>query len=597
MVPSTFVPLDALPLSPNGKINRQALPAPEGLRLEPQTRYAPPRTAPEQVLTQIWTDLLRVERVGVHDNFFELGGDSIISLQAIVRAKRAGIHLTPKQLFQHPTIAELAEAAGRSGIVDAEQRAIAGDVSLTPIQCWFFEQGFTRPDYYNQSLLLEVAETLDRDALTQAVAALLQHHDALRLRYRFASGAWHQRYEIDEGVSFHGEDLSSLGEQDQAQALRRSAEQVQASLDLERGPVFRVVHYDLGPPRRARLLLTAHHLVVDGVSWRILLDDLQTVYGQLTRHEAVELPPKTTSFQRWAARLADYAQSSALADELPYWRDDARRSVRPLPLDLPQGENTVASTRTIHVHLAEEETRVLLQDVPQTYHTQVNDVLISALSRAFHRWCGDPHLLLDLEGHGREDIVADVDVTRTVGWFTTVFPILVRCVPGDAPDAALHDVKEQLRRIPARGIGYGLLRHLKRDDPVNRALATLPPAQVSFNYMGQLDQALGDRKLFRFAKESSGPNQDPSELRSYVLDVSGRLVDGRLWVGWAYSQHLHHAGTIENLSALFLAELRALVECCRSRMAGQYTTADFPLANLKEATLSKLSALVNEAES
>jgi non-ribosomal peptide synthase protein (TIGR01720 family) len=596
MVPSAFVLLDALPLTPNGKVDRRALPAPDTTRPELAGAYVAPRTSVEELLAGFWADVLGLEKVGIHDNFFEVGGDSILSIQIIARAKQAGLALTPKQLFQHQTIAELATVAGTTSVFQAEQGLVTGEVLLTPIQRWFFEQEFAEPHHWNQAMLLEVPPTLNLVLLQPVVQQLLMHHDALRLRFVRSASGWQQvNASPDEGFACTRVDLSSLPGAEQTPAIEAAATELQASLNLESGPIVRVALFDLGSNQPNRLLFVIHHLAVDGVSWRILLEDLQTGYQQLTREEAISLPPKTTSFQNWAQCLSEYAQSPALEQELDYWLDSSRSAVAPLPVDYPAGKdaNTVTSACNVSVSLSAEETRALLQEVPKAYHTQINDVLLTALVQTFAQWSGTRCLLVDLEGHGREEILEAVDLSRTVGWFTTIFPVLLELQKADDPGEALKSVKEQLRRIPYRGIGYGLLRYLKEDAAITEKLRSLPQAEVSFNYLGQFDQVVSPDALFQLAKESSGLEQSQRGSRSYLLEVNGFIVEGQLQLNWTYSSNLYQQPTIEGLAQNFVAALRSLITYCQSPEAGGYTPSDFPEINLNQEKLDEVLAEID----
>ncbi len=583
MVPAALVVLPALPLTANGKVDRRALPAPETGQAAPES-YVAPRTAMEASLAEIWASVLGVERIGVTDNFFELGGDSILAIQVIARANRAGLALQPRQIFQHQTIADLAPLAGSGGTAIVGTGEVRGEVELTPIQRWFFEQRFADPHHWNQSVLLRTEETLDLAVLEGAVRHLLAHHDALRMRFTAETDGWRQvcaPMDWEGVVPVERVDLSTAAAPEAA--LEQAAAAVQASLDLANGPLIRVTLFDLGAGRGSRLLLVVHHLVVDGVSWRILLEDLETAVRQLAVGEAVELPPRTTSFQTWAQRLAEHAASGALEEEVAYWTAVAEARSVSLPVGLPDGESSVGSTRAVSCWLDAEETRALLQEVPATYHTQINDVLLAGLALAL----GSP-LAVELEGHGREDLFADVDLTRTVGWFTTHFPVLLDAGQNGDPGEALKGVKEQLRQIPQRGIGYGLLR------------SSLRPAQepqIGFNYLGQFDQALAPASLFRLAAEEKGPDRSPRGRRSRKIEIIGRILGGRLQITWLYSGELHRPSTVEGMAQSYLAALRSLIEHCLRPEAGGFTPSDFPLADLDDERLARLSALVSQIES
>jgi amino acid adenylation domain-containing protein/non-ribosomal peptide synthase protein (TIGR01720 family) len=602
MVPSAFVFLDALPLTPHGKIDRQALPAPEPLRPETEESFIAPQSGPEKLLAQIWSQVLRVERVCVHDNFFALGGDSILSIQIIARANQAGLRLTPKQLFQYQTIAELATVAGTASSMRVEQGPVTGPVPLTPIQRLFFEQHLPAPHHYNQAVLLEVKQPLDAELLKRVVEHLLVHHDALNLRFAPDDEAgWRQFNTVHKGaVPFELIDLSSTSGARQAAAIEAAAARLQASLNLSEGPLLRVALFDLGVDSPSRLLAVIHHLAVDGVSWRILLEDLLDAYRQLDQGQEPGLPPKTTSFKTWAELLVQQAQAASLQDELPYWLAQVERPLAPLPVDYPDGCNTRASAKTVSVSLSESETRSLLQEVPEIYHTQSNDLLLAALVQAFAEWTGRDALVLALEGHGREEIAEDVDLSRTVGWFTSLFPLRLDLENEASPGDSLKSIKEQLRRIPRHGIGYGMLRYLhenaREHEQQLARLRAQPLPEVSFNYLGQFDQVLPQSAPFELAQESVGPLSAPLGTRRHLLEISGSVIGNRLHINWTYSENVHRSNTIERLARGFLEELRALISHCQSREAGGYTPSDFPLVDLGQDQLDTIFTQLDEEE-
>ena len=598
MLPAAFVTLDELPLTAHGKVDRRALPPPEQTRPDLESAFLAPRTPAEHTLAAIWAELLGLEEVGIHDNFFELGGDSILSLQVVARANQAGLRLTPRQLFQAPTVAALAALAGTAPAVQAEQGLVQGPVPLTPIQRWFFEQELPEPHHWNQTLLLEVLQPLHPQDLEAAVAHLLRHHDALRLRFTREDTGWQQiNAGLDGQPPVSVVDLSALPEAEQPTALAAQAAAAQASLKLATGPLLRLVYFHLGDGQPDRLLLAIHHLAVDGISWRVLLEDLQTALLQLRRGEEVTLPPKTTPFRRWTQRLTEVAQTDALDAELTYWLAAERFRVVPLPVDFPAGKavNTMASAATVSASLDAEETAALLHDVPQAYNTQINDLLLTALVQTMARWTREPSLLIHLEGHGREELFEDVDLSRTVGWFTTMFPVLLTLQEGAGLGEALKSVKEQLRRIPQQGIGYGLLRYLRQEGAAPTQLAALPPAAVSFNYLGQLDQALARSSLFRPASESSGPPRSLLGQRAHLLEISGSVLQGTLQMNWTYSEQVHQRPTIERLAQGFQDALQALIIHCTSAEAGGYTPSDFPDVDLSQDELDDILATISLA--
>jgi len=596
MVPAAFVMLEKLPLNTNGKVDRAALPDPDLSHLALDTAYVPPQTPTQQVLAGIWQQVLGLQQVGIHDNFFALGGDSILTIQIIARTTQAGLSLTPKQLFQHQTIAELAailDAGGSGPIIVAEQEMVTGPVPLTPIQHWFFAQSQPQPYHYNQAVLLYVNISLDPILLGQALRHLLLHHDALRLRFEQTEQGWQQINAGEEGLGesmLRQVDLSPLPLEKQQAEIEAVASQAQASLNLREGPLLRAVYFDLGPSQPARLLIVIHHLAVDGVSWRILLEDLQSAYQQMAQGRAVQLPPKTTSFQYWALRLHNYAQSAEVARQVVYWLEVAQTDAAILPLDYAPDDiasvNTQTSAHTIEVKLDTKETLTLLQEVPQVYHTQINEILLSALALTF--WTGRRQLLVDLEGHGREDLFEEVNLARTVGWFTSLFPVLLDPGTDFELSSVLRQIKEQVRHIPQHGIGYGLLRYLNEDSEAVRQMQDLPRAAVSFNYLGQFDQALASSSLWELAPEAIGSAQSSQRMRPHLLEINAMVLQGQLQVNWTYSSSLHKETTIEALASQFLHQLRAIIAHCPGVGTGGYTPSDFPLAQLDQPTLDRL---------
>ncbi len=596
MLPSAFVILDALPLTANGKVDRSALEVIQTTRMEDDITFVAPRTPTEEILAAIWAQVLAVEQVGIYNNFFELGGDSILSIQIVAKAYQAGIQITPKQLFEHQTIAKLAAVVGTTQAVEMEQGMVTGSLPLIPIQHWFFEKNLPQPQHWNQAVLLQVPPDIDPVKLEQVVQQLLVHHDALRLRFLTNENGWEQTNAApDDTIPFSVFDLSALPQTQQKSAIESTATEIQASLNLSNGPLMRVALLTLGAGMSSRLLIVIHHLVVDGVSWRILLSDLHTGYQQLALGENIQLPPKTTSFKDWAERLTEYARSLT-EQQLTYWLASSQRLVSRLPIDFVEGTNTEASAHTASVSLSVDETRALLQEVPKAYNTQINDILLTALLQAYCQWSGSNSVLLNLEGHGREEILAGVDLSRTVGWLTSVFPVLLELATTDNLGDILRSVKEQLRAIPNKGIDYGLLWYSSGDRAKASALQKLPPAEICFNYLGQFNQLLSAASIFKPAAESFGKSRSSQGRRSYLLDVNAHILGGQLQINWTYSTNLHQHSTIENLAQQFVTALHELIAHCLSPFAGGYSPSDFPLAALSFDELERgLASLELEA--
>jgi amino acid adenylation domain-containing protein/non-ribosomal peptide synthase protein (TIGR01720 family) len=575
MVPSVFVLLDRLPLNVNGKLDHRALPEVDWAELVSAGNVAP-RDAAETELARIFAEVLRVERVGIEDDFFELGGDSILSIQVASRARQAGLNVLPRDLFRHPTVATLVVSGANTAVKAVDQGPVTGNVPLTPIQHWFFETQTVHPEHFNQSVLTELEHTVEQGALRGALAAMITHHDALRMRFDVAGDRWTQHNApVDQAEVLQVHDLSAVD--DRRSGIDEAIAEIHRSFDLSQGPLLRAALFEFGAGERPLLFLAVHHLVVDGVSWRILLEDLDSA------HRKVALAPKTTSFRDWASRLTEHTLNGGFSGEVAHWATVTADAEPALPTD-DHGANTGGSTREVVVRLDSDETKVLLQNVPAVYRTQVNDVLLSALARVLSEWTGHDRVLVDLEGHGREELFDDVDLSRTVGWFTTMFPVALNAGSGDW-GSALKTVKEQLRAVPGRGLGYGALRHL--------AGTTVPVTgespQISFNYLGQFDWTTSGDSMFREIHGGVGGSAGPAAVRPHVLDVVGRVEHGTLEFTWYYSKNRHHEATVRRLAHAVLHALREIIEYCATPGAGGRTPSDFPLAGLDQSAVDQLA--------
>ncbi len=562
MVPSQILVLDRFPLTFHGKVDKGALPDPDHAR----DKFDAPRNGNEQLLAELWAKAFGVERVSIHEDFFELGGDSIISIQIVNRARRHGLVFTPRQLFRARTIAALASVATRaeSTVSGLLQRLMPASVEFTPIHRWFFEQNFKYPDHWNQAVLLEANDALDAAALEQAVAVLASRHDSLRLRFACGSDV-QARLSQDAGGSFVVTlDLAGTESTAAGELMNGFASGVQASLNLSTGPLMKAGLIRV-PGERDRLLLVLHHVAVDVVSWSILITDLSVAYRQITEGSAVSLPPGGSSFQQWSLRLSEYAQSEKVKRELDYWMAPHRRFRKALPVDFASGSNLVSSQDTVWCGLGKNETLDLVQQAPKKFHTMINDVLLTALVQAFYEWTNERSITIDLENHGREELFNEVDVSRTVGWFTCIFPITLTLASTYDSVANLRAVKEEIRSIADGGIAYGLLRYVTQDRAIREDMARAEPPQISFNYVGRAGQMVEDRALFSRCQGALGATRNPLEKRPFLLEVTGSInLQGELRMAFIYSRDIHREETIRRLAQGFEEALRDLVSVSRT---------------------------------
>ncbi|HEX9984875.1 MAG TPA: amino acid adenylation domain-containing protein [Thermoanaerobaculia bacterium] len=620
MVPAAFVVLDALPLNNSGKVNKRALPEPD---FQQNDTYVAPRNAVETQLAAIWQQLLKLERVGIEDNFFSIGGDSILSIQAVSRANQAGIPITTRQLFENQTIAALAAQAINASATDAPQEPVTGELALLPIQQQFLATQPEDAHHFNQAVLLETPADLGFAFVQELVAALYERHDALRLRFTTnATGTWTATHEPLTDVMLAASCISEpLTDQ-----LTARCDHHQRQFNLSEGPLFRAVYFAASENATGRLFIVAHHLVIDGVSWRILLADIERAYDQSRTGQKIDLGRKTSSLQQWGAALHDYAGSAALAKEKSFWLAQQEVPVAPLRTDDPasgEADGTHGTNRTNGTHeipgthaatttndtpigpispigpidpigpivprinrerirLTRSETEALLQRCGAAYRTSVNELLLSGVYLGMRRWTGAKAIRIALEGHGREPLFDRLDTTQTVGWFTTIYPVTLHSRAGEVADV-IKSVKEQLRAVPNNGIGYGVLRQLENDPELAGAIEP----EVLFNYLGQLDTAVDAEGAFRPAAESTGSAHGDRLRRTEKLAFNGKVVGGELTFAIDYSEAQYRAETMAELAACLEDSLRAVIEHCLTIGRGAHTPSDFPLANVTQEQLDE----------
>ncbi|MEI2459955.1 amino acid adenylation domain-containing protein [Bacillus subtilis] len=589
MIPAYIIEMETLPLTSNGKLNRKALPEPN---FTSKQTYAPPRNDLEDQLVLIWQEVLGIQRIGIEDSFFELGGDSIKALQVSARLGRYGLSLQVSDLFRHPKIKDLSPFICKSERI-IEQGPVQGDVPWTPVQQWFFSQDIEERHHFNQSVMLFHSGRLSENALRPALKKLAEHHDALRMVYRNDGRRWIQ---INQGI--HESQLYSLRTSDLSQSesgwetqIKQEVADLQQSINLQEGPLlhaalFKTLTGDY-------LFLAIHHLVVDGVSWRILLEDLSAGYQQAAAGQTIQLPPKTDSYQEYARRIQEYAQSSKLIREEAYWRSVEEQQAAELPYEIPHHLNIDSSKRdSLSFSLTEADTAVLLQNVNYAYGTDTQDILLTAASLAICEWTGGSKLRIAMEGHGREHILPELDISRTVGWFTSMYPALISFENHrDELGIALKTVKDTLGRIPNKGVGYGMLEYLTH--PENKSITFSKTPEISFNYLGQFND-IERQDTFRPSSLGSGKDITHTWKREQIIEMSAMAADKKLHFNLSYPPARFHRNTMEQLINRIEHFLLDIMKHCAGQQKAEKTLSDFSSQSLTAEDLDSISSLVEE---
>ncbi|RUS95014.1 hypothetical protein DSM106972_091740 [Dulcicalothrix desertica PCC 7102] len=594
MIPSAFLFLDVIPLTNQGKINRAALLAQDWSDFTTQRLLVLPQTPAEKVICQVWETVLGIDAVSVEDNFFELGGDSILALKVVAELRRQNLMLSPKDIFRLQTVRELAGAAKQlQSEVTSIEKAV-GEAPLSPIQNWFFELNIPNPHHWNQAVLLQVNKFFDSQIIQQALNTVVAHHDIFRVRFYQEEGVWHQFYNENESAfGFEIVDLTLLDEIQQNATIKETCARLQQSLDLNNGPLARAALFKGKIGKYPdQLFIVFHHLIIDGVSWRILLEDIAGAMSYISAGKPVILSQRTSSFKHWSEFLNSIAKSPAIESEKQFWLNMLESSQSKLPLDFSnptlQLQNIESSVKTSSVFLTQVETDILLTKANKAYHTQPQELLLAAVAKTISKITTDNKVKIIMEGHGREDISSELDITRTIGWFTTLYPLCLN-LPSSTVDSLstqnlITSVKEQARSVPQHGLGYGILRYLQDS---NTELVH-SPADISFNYLGQVRNQTGDNNFFNLLNEDTQPSHDPNGLRPHLIDIICIVVEGQLRVDWLYSTNLHLEETIVKWSVEFRQNLLEILAHCTQPGVGTYTESDFPLVCLNQSRLSQL---------
>lgn len=590
MVPAHIIVLEQIPLTHNGKVDRRALPEPNDFVLS-DIEYEAPQQEMEKLLVSIWEEVIGVKPIGIRNNFFELGGDSIKALQIAIRLSSKGLKMELKDLFRFPQI-DLIIPYIKEVTRVIPQGVVQGTLTLTPIQLDFFENHRIDRHHFNQAVMLQNTQRWNEAWLKSAVDKLTKHHDALRITFDESDeGRFAYNRGTSEGEHFTLESYDLLKSGDPETEIREIAERLQCSFDLRNGPLVRLALFRC--PEADHLLIVIHHLVVDGVSWRILLEDLGTAYRQAANGEELLLHVKTDSYKEWATRLSTYAKSEQAQQEISYWNAVESRQVRRLPRDNDISVKLIGDVRKAEVILSQEETENLLKHVHHAYNTEINDLLLTALGLAFWEWSGHSEIPILLEGHGREELMKDIDISRTVGWFTSVYPFVIEINKPEDLGYQIKSVKDKLRRVPNKGVGYGILRYLTSKDQTDAvSLVTAPSPEISFNYFGQFDGAKGKDTEWHTStlSASAGNETSPRAEKTLTFDINGMISNGKMRIAFEYNEREYEASTVERLTTRYKKHLVEIIRHCYTKDTTEQSPTDFTYKQLSIDQFENISS-------
>ena len=575
MVPGKIIPLQTFPVTINGKVDLANLPKvpEEGL----PNAYVPPRDKLEELVVDIFSQVLPIDSVGINQDFFQVGGDSIRAMQIAAKMHAAGYALEVKDIFQYPKISDLSRHIKPLARI-ASQDVVYGQVSLAPIQKAFFLRRLQYPEHFNQVVLLKPQERITFDRLKKAVKILQDHHDTLRITFpQFPFGDLQFNRNTEYPVSVIERTV------DTAEELEAIATKMQVSIDMRVGPVMKVGLFHL--PDGDRVFIMVHHLLIDGVSWRVLLNHLNLLFAE-QEPGASQLPYKTDSFRRWTDRLSEHAAGDNIKAEIGHWRKIKMAQPSPYPLPPKQLEvEQLRNTNNKGFKLSKAQTKLLLTKVHYAYKTQINDLLLAALTEAAASQDHQPEqLLIMLEGHGRDSLWQDMDVSQTLGWFTTHYPVMLPAVGINHAGDRIKHVKEKLRNVPNNGLEYGILSFLSEPEISEHVKVE---AEFIFNYLGQFDDAKG-QQFFEVAHESTGPLQSAEDGRWYHLEMIGAVYGEQLEMKLFYDEEQFEASDVVQFMEDYHNALLTMIDHCTAQEEQEVTPSDFSYGKLSIAELDQI---------
>ena len=595
MIPSSFVAVDSLPLLPNGKLDRNALP-PADAQPHIDAQYVAPRTSTEAELARIWADVLGIDSVGVYDNYFDLGGDSILSIRVTSEARASGIWISPVLVFEHQTISELAEFVEDVPAGAAEQGAIVGRVPLGPVQSMFFATDSEFVDDYDLTLSLSSEPKLDVNSLRIALRSVVAQHDMLRARYWSNLGEWIQDLAAPDAVSDGIEVVRVGAENPSGRHGPSTTTRGLSPYTLTHTPRLRCTWYDAGD-EPGKLVFTCHHLAIDALSWAVVVEDFARVYCQHVARRPLVMRPKSTSYHEWSTALTQSFVYDELEDEREFWLAQLRAKDWHLPVDYPAGDTSHGSTDIVRDSIGREATSALVSGLPRNHQAVIQDALLAALVRTISEWSGHLSTTIDVETHGRHEFSSGIDLSRTVGWFTTYFPISVELTAGGDEADDLEVVRRKMQQVPNAGVGYGLL--FGRTDVNGASIGGRARGGISLNYLGRPTTTIASSSPFLrtdIEDQLSSLSADPRRQRAHLLEIDAVVANQQLVLQWTYSSSVHYKTTIERLVRRMVQHLEEFAARYLSSRATP-VASDYPSARLSQSQLDAIVERLGTSQS
>ncbi|MFS4467936.1 condensation domain-containing protein [Maribacter sp. 2210JD10-5] len=579
MVPNDFISVEKFPYLPNGKIDRKKLlSVKEAIKgVDNILSNNKPTNETEELLVRVWEQVLEFSPVGINDNFFEIGGDSILSIQIISKARKLGLELSPNMLFEHQKIAELSLFLDKNIKTANVQETLVGEIDLSPIQHWFFDTHKNAPHYWNQGMMIGEIPVNMGSVLKVVIKEIVDKHDVLRQSFFQENGLWKSKITNSQVLdSYLYIDLSQ--EQDKQAAIEKYFIEVQENTQLKKGNLFRALHFGLGNENKDICILFAHHLIIDVVSWQLIMEQLMTALHDKINMGNFELPTRTTSIREWVEHL----KSLDLREEREYWLNQVDK-IKELPFkEIKKSSILSEDIETYTITLAQDTTHYLLSSANDSYHTKTDELLLTALVETFCAWSGETTLSINLERHGRETLGTEYDLSNTVGWFTSFFPISLEQDMGGL-DRKIMNVKEQVRAIPRGGIGYGVLRYLRKD----LGLAAKEP-EIVFNYLGRLiNEPDHSNEELVVTPIFENVHHQKSE-RNYILELNVYIIDDKLTVKCNYGTNFIGKNQLKTILESFIDNVEVLVNHCINQEGQRYSPSDFSEVDLNQDDLDNL---------